>query len=75
MPRNVPRNVPRNRIRCLVCNSIVESKTVHDFNYCPCKSCFVDGGREYSRIGGDLHNIRIVKDDDSEIYVKGFEPN
>jgi len=43
----------RNRARCRKCNSIIESKTRHDFVWCKCKSIFVDGGKDYIRTGGD----------------------
>lgn len=43
----------RNRIRCKKCNTTIESKSVHDFVMCPCGACFIDGGLEYRRIGGN----------------------
>lgn len=39
----------RNVIRCKKCDEIIESKTVHDFRFCTCHSCAVDGGRDYFR--------------------------
>ena len=33
----------RNAIRCKKCGDIIESKTVHDFKFCSCGSCAVDG--------------------------------
>lgn len=48
------RKVLRNAARCLKCDTVIESTHVHDFKYCPCKSIFVDGGKEYIRRGGDL---------------------
>lgn len=38
-------------IRCLLCNDLIWSKHRHDFRYCSCGYCFVDGGREYLRFG------------------------
>ncbi len=43
--------ITRNAIRCLKCNTVIESKHVHDFVRCPCKACFVDGGHDYLRRG------------------------
>lgn len=43
-----------NKVQCLKCKDIIESKHVHDFVYCKCRSIFVDGGREYLRRGGNL---------------------
>ena len=44
----------RNAIRCKKCGDIIESKTVHDFKFCSCGSCAVDGGLEYLRRCGNL---------------------
>lgn len=52
-----PKRYFRNRIKCKKCGDIIESKTRHDFVQCSCKSCFVDGGHDYRRIGGDLTDI------------------
>lgn len=43
----------RNAVRCLSCNTELESKYRHDFQCCGCENqTFVDGGKEYSRVGG-----------------------
>ena len=39
----------RNAIRCKKCGDVIESKTVHDFKFCSCGSCAVDGGHDYLR--------------------------
>lgn len=44
----------RNAIRCKKCGDVIESKTVHDFKFCSCGSCAVDGGLEYLRRCGNL---------------------
>jgi hypothetical protein len=38
-----------NRIRCNHCGDIIESFSVHDFKWCSCGTCAVDGGHEYMR--------------------------
>ena len=38
-----------NKIRCKHCGDVIESKHVHDFKYCSCGKCAVDGGHEYLR--------------------------
>lgn len=43
--------ISRNAIQCKHCGDIIESKSVHDFKYCSCMSCFVDGGLNYLRRG------------------------
>ena len=43
----------RNAIKCLQCNTVLESKHRHDFQCCGCENqTFVDGGYDYSRVGG-----------------------
>ena len=43
----------KNAIKCLVCNTILESKHRHDFVMCPCPNqTFTDGGLSYNRVGG-----------------------
>ena len=43
----------RNAVKCLSCNTELESKYRHDFQCCGCDNqTFVDGGKEYSRVGG-----------------------
>lgn len=59
----------RNRIQCLKCNDIIESKSVHDFKWCKCKTVFVDGGNDYYRRGGDLEYIKELGNDDDEKVV------
>lgn len=43
----------RNAIRCKKCGDEIESTSVHDFKWCSCGACAVDGGREYLRCVGD----------------------
>lgn len=38
-----------NRATCLLCGTIVTSKTTHDFVSCKCGSLSVDGGQYYTR--------------------------
>lgn len=38
-----------NRIKCLKCGDIIESYSRHDFRWCSCQSCAVDGGKDYLR--------------------------
>ena len=44
----------KNANRCKKCGDIIESKTVHDFKFCSCGSCAVDGGHDYLRRCGNL---------------------
>ena len=39
------------KIRCLKCNDIIESMSLHDCRDCKCGACHIDGGTEYTRIG------------------------
>ena len=51
------------KIRCLKCNDIIESLSVHDYKKCKCGVCSIDGGNEYTRVGGDFKYIHWVYDD------------
>lgn len=50
---NNNRKIKSNKIQCQLCREIIESKYTHDFKYCKCKMCAVDGGKEYLRRLGD----------------------
>lgn len=54
------------KIKCLKCNDIIESVSVHDFKYCKCGGCSIDGGNQYTRIGGDPEYISWVYEDGRE---------
>lgn len=42
--------IKKNRIKCLFCNDIIESKSVHDYKKCKCGKVATDGGTQYIRI-------------------------
>jgi hypothetical protein len=55
------------KVRCKSCNTVVESKSVHDWQACKCftneldtTGIFVDGGDEYFRCGGNIHSMEIL---------------
>ena len=52
--RRIMPKIIRNAIRCKKCGDVIESKTVHDFKFCSCGSCAVDGGHDYLRRCGNL---------------------
>lgn len=47
-----------NKIKCMTCNTELESKFRHDFQSCKCGNS-VDGGLDYRRVGGNLDDIEI----------------
>lgn len=48
----------RHAIQCMKCLDTIESKFLHDFKECSCKSVSIDGGiMDGNSIGGDLKNI------------------
>jgi len=52
-----------NKAKCLICNTIAESKHRHDFCFCQCGAMFVDGGLDYLRRGGkDLSQIEDLSE-------------
>ena len=58
----------KNAIRCRKCGEIIESTSVHDFKFCKCGACAVDGGKEYLRRCGEredweeLAQVKAMKD-------------
>ena len=54
----------KNSIKCLVCNTILESEHQHDFQKCNCSNkAFVDGGLSCTRLGAmDLDLIEILSE-------------
>lgn len=50
-----------NKIKCLNCNTELESKFKWDFQSCKCENkSFIDGGNDYMRIGGkDITKILV----------------
>jgi hypothetical protein len=53
------------KIRCLNCKEVLESKHRHDFKKCSCENhAFVDGGKDYCRIGAmNLDLIEVLGDE------------
>ncbi len=45
-----------NAIKCLNCGDVIYSRSRHDFHWCSCKSCAVDGGFDYLKIVGNKEN-------------------
>ena len=65
----------KNSVKCLVCNTILESKHRHDFVMCPCPNqAFNDGGLSYNRVGGKdlslIDNLCEYKTLTQELYDK-----
>lgn len=62
-------------IRCKNCGDIIYSRAQHDFRWCGCEKCAIDGGFDYYRIIGDkddweLMEIDILKDKDHDEALK-----
>ena len=68
----------KNSIKCLVCNTILESKHRHDFVMCQCPNkTFNDGGLDYQRVGGkdlnlieDLCEYQVMTQEDYDNLIK-----
>lgn len=50
-------------VHCLKCGDVIYSRWVHDFRSCKCRKTNIDGGKEYTKIGGDADNYKLVKAD------------
>ena len=64
MNDNTIKVLTKNSVKCLECNTILQSKHRHDFQQCNCSNkAFVDGGLSYERIGAmDLDLIEILSE-------------
>ena len=49
------------KLKCKLCGDVIVSKHRHDLVWCSCKSCYVDGGDDYFRWGGDKENIEVME--------------
>jgi hypothetical protein len=38
-------------VKCLLCDTVIESKHRHDYKRCSCGNAMVDGGLAYERYG------------------------
>ena len=50
------------KIKCLLCNNIIESKRRHNLLSCKCDNFYIDGGQDFSK-------ILIIFDDGTEILA------
>ena len=50
-----------NAMQCLHCGDIIYSCATHDFRYCSCGKCYIDGGFDYVRGGGNPYEFKFVK--------------
>ena len=70
------RKILVNKIRCKKCGDIIESKSVHDFNFCKCESVAADGGHDYLRRLGELEDwedLSVCETIDEEHGVLSIE--
>lgn len=64
-----------NAIKCKNCNTIIYSRAEHDFHWCPCGKCAVDGGFEYFKIVGNREDWEVVDFDVLENVPVGEAKN
>lgn len=69
------RQLVYNAVRCLECDELLVSYSVHDYKTCKCpNSAMVDGGTDYGRYGAmdmsKIEKIDVYDDDDFEIVRK-----
>jgi len=59
-----------NKVKCLVCNIVLESLHRHDYKTCDCpQETMVDGGHDYHKWGGkDLDKVAHWVGDKWEVY-------
>ncbi len=65
--------IKRNAIRCKHCGEIIESRHTHDFQVCKCGRCFVDGGLEYLRWGGEPEDYEDLAEVEEDRPIEALE--
>jgi len=48
-------------VRCKKCGYTVFSRARHDCRSCECGACYIDGGFDYTRVGGEPKDIDFVE--------------
>ena len=46
-----------NAIKCNSCGDTIYSRALHDFRWCSCKGCAIDGGLDYIRVVGENYKM------------------
>ena len=59
-----------NKIKCNLCNDIIESTSVHDFKFCKCGAIAVDGGHDYLKRCGNRENWEELSEFEEGFYGK-----
>ena len=59
----------KNMIRCTLCGDVLISYHRHDFKTCSCKTCFVDGGNDYQRVGYNKPEDVDVWDNKNQLWT------
>jgi len=52
-----------NKVKCNVCNDIIESIHRHDFKWCKCGNIAVDGGKDYLRRVGNVREYTELSEE------------
>lgn len=66
------KTIRTNKIKCRKCGDVIESTSVHDFKFCSCGACAVDGGKEYLKRVGERENWEEMSELEEE-YLAAHE--
>ena len=58
------------KIRCKLCNTIIEGDKKGTLIWCECGKCFIDETKYYTRIGGYPEYVEEVKEDEQATKKK-----
>ena len=78
MNDNTIKVLTKNATKCLMCNTILESKYIHNYVQCSCPNqTFTDGGLGYQRRGGkdlnlieDLCEYQVMSQEEYDKLIK-----
>ena len=59
-------------LRCTKCIDIIYSHHRHDMRFCKCGLIAIDGGRDYTKITGELKNMEhiVINTETNNFYVR-----
>ena len=46
-------------VQCLKCQDYIVSQHRHDYKFCQCGACSIDGGMDYIKVGGNPGDYRV----------------
>lgn len=52
------------KLKCKRCSDVIVSKYRHDFVWCKCGFCAIDGGRDYTKLVGNPEDYELIEEEE-----------